>query len=84
MSAVLARPECSETDTSRIWNTAYTTATEVQNQLEQRARAAGVPVDQYKTQAYETAEELRKQAERLAQQVQERAKEMGRNGQSGM
>lgn len=57
----------------RLINTAKTTATDAQNRLEIRAKDAGIPVDDYKKQAYDTYQGLKSRAGYAADQVDAKA-----------
>lgn len=56
-------------------STALTTAQELEANLENRAKAAGIPVEQYKQQVRDTASVIQKNAEVLSDYVQGKAKE---------
>jgi hypothetical protein len=65
---------------SRIIDTAKSTAINVTNDVELRARNAGVPVDQYKKQAGEIAQDLQKRVQEAtgyAQGQVEKGKKQG-------
>ena len=64
----------------RLIETAKTTAVDAQTQLEERAKGVGIPVEEYKKQAYETIEGLQKRLGYAADQVDAKARDM--NGSS--
>lgn len=65
---------------SRIIDTARSTAINVSNDVELRARNAGVPVDQYKKQAGEIAQDLQKRVQEATGYVQDQAGKAKKQG----
>jgi hypothetical protein len=61
---------------------AKSTAVNVTNDVELRARNAGVPVDQYKKQAGEIAQDLQKRVQEATGYVQEQAGKAMKQGKS--
>jgi hypothetical protein len=61
---------------------AKSTAVNVTNDVELRARNAGVPVDQYKKQAGEIAQDLQKRVQEATGYVQEQAGKAKKQGES--
>jgi len=67
---------------NRIIDQAKTTALDVTNNVELRARNAGVPVDQYKKQAGEIASDLQKRVQEATGYVQDQAGKAKKQGTS--
>lgn len=67
---------------SRIIDQAKTTALDMTNNVELRARNAGVPVDQYKKQAGEIASDLQKRVQEATGYVQDQAGKAKKQGVS--
>jgi len=69
---------------SRIIDQAKTTALDMTNNVELRARNAGVPVDQYKKQAGEIAQDLQKRVQEATGYVQDQAGKAKKQGKSSL